>query len=530
VHDTTRRAPGDAVLLPLVGLLSTLTVWLGSWRPSLWTDEAATVSAAQRSPADLWRLVQHLDAVHGLFYAAAHLWTSVAGSSAVALRLPSAVAVGVGAVGVLVLTRRLTRPPTRVPGSGPLLAPLLSATAFTLLPRVAWSGTEARSSAATAAVAVWCTVLLVRAVGADPGARRRWWWAGYAAAAALGAVLNAYLLLLLPAHALTLALLRGVPARRRLPWLPAAGLAALAAAPVLVLVAGQGGQLGQSRTGPLTLARRLVVDQFFLGETPTTGSGADVPAGVPASWWQPAAVALALLGWALVLRAVTRPAGLRTDLRSGVAVWCLPWLLLPAGLVAAAALAAPAAAGPLYNPRYFTFCAPALAVLLGCGLAALPRRRRFLVGGAAVLLALPVLASQRTPHAKDGSDWAQVADHLCRTASPGDAVYFGARRGPVDGVVTLTTRGVAVAYPRCFADLDDLTLTTTPAAAGDLTGRSRPLAAAAAGLAAHDTVWVVRRPSDATVATDDATLARAGFTVRDRWSGPLDEVVEFRRG
>ncbi len=100
-----RRGPRDALLLPLVGLLATAVVALGSWRPSLWTDEAATLSAAQRSRRDLWRMLQHLDAVHGLYYAAMHVWTQVAGTSPLALRLPSAVAVGACAVGVLVLTR-----------------------------------------------------------------------------------------------------------------------------------------------------------------------------------------------------------------------------------------------------------------------------------------------------------------------------------------------------------------------------------------------------------------------------------------
>ncbi|WP_380175232.1 hypothetical protein ACFEMC_07960 [Kineococcus sp. DHX-1] len=507
-----RRGPRDALLLPLVGLLATAVVALGSWRPSLWTDEAATLSAAQRSPADLWRMLQHLDAVHGLYYAAMHVWTQVAGTSPLALRLPSAVAVGACAVGVLVLTRRLTGSPSTA---------LLAATVSTLLPRTAWSGTEARSTAAATALAVWATVLLVRALGAPRGSRVRW-WAGYALVAAAGVVVDVYLLLLLVAHGASVLLLHDVPARHRLPWAVAAGAAGLVSAPVVLVVRSQGGQLGGSAPGPLTLARRVVVDQFFLGETPTAGSGA---AAGGWSWWQPAAVALAALGWALVAVALAR-----SQVTGAAARWCLPWLLVPCGLVALAALAAPATAGPLSNPRYFAFSTPALAVLLGCGLAALPGRRRVLVGGLAVLLAAPVLASQRTPHAKDASDWAQAAEQVCRGASPGDAVYFGARRPPVDGTVTLTTRNVSVAYPRCFADLDDLTLVQTPAAAGDLTGRSRPLAAATAGLAAHATVWVVRRPTDATVAADDETLARAGFTVAGRWSGPLDEVVEFTRG
>ncbi|WP_432511977.1 glycosyltransferase family 39 protein [Kineococcus sp. SYSU DK001] len=503
----TARLPRDRVLLPLVGLLATLVSLTGAWRPSLWTDEAATVSAAGRDPADLWRLLQHLDAVHGLYYAAAHVWTAVAGTSALALRAPSAVAVGVATVGVLVLARRLAGP-----GPGPLLA----AAAFALLPRVTWTGTEARSSAAATAFAVWATVLLARALDR----RRTGAWIAYTACAATGCVLNIYLLLLLLAHGTTLALRRGTPRRDRLAWLTSAAAAALVTAPVVLLARRQSGQLGDAHLGPVELAVRVVVNQFFLGETPTV-------VGAPArgvDWWRPAAVALAVLGWALVAVALARAARGSSGARR-TALWTLPWLVLPTVVVAGYSLVA----APLHNPRYFAFCTPALALLLGSGLTALGRRPRVVVAALAVLLVAPVLTSQRQPDAKSGADWAQVAQYLCRNASPGQAVYFGARRAPVDGVVTLTTRAISVAYPRCFTGLDDVTLLASATEAGDLTGRSRPLGASLDRLAGHDTVWVVRRPGDATVAADDAVLAAAGFARGRQWTGTLDEVVEFTR-
>src|ERR1700761_7347056 len=47
-----------------------------SW-PSLWFDESATISASGRSIPDLWRMLGHIDAVHGLFYLLMHCSVSI---------------------------------------------------------------------------------------------------------------------------------------------------------------------------------------------------------------------------------------------------------------------------------------------------------------------------------------------------------------------------------------------------------------------------------------------------------------------
>ncbi|HYB82902.1 MAG TPA: hypothetical protein VED43_14925, partial [Mycobacterium sp.] len=52
----------------------------GAWasRPSLWFDEAATISAsASRTLPELWRLLSHIDAVHGLYYLLMHGWFAI---------------------------------------------------------------------------------------------------------------------------------------------------------------------------------------------------------------------------------------------------------------------------------------------------------------------------------------------------------------------------------------------------------------------------------------------------------------------
>ena len=57
--------------------------------PSLWRDEAYTISAAHRSVGQIFALLGHVDAVHGPYYLGMHFVVSLLGTSAVALRLPS---------------------------------------------------------------------------------------------------------------------------------------------------------------------------------------------------------------------------------------------------------------------------------------------------------------------------------------------------------------------------------------------------------------------------------------------------------
>jgi len=75
----------------------------GSARPSFWFDEAATISAGSRSLPELWRLLGNIDAVHGLYYLLMHAWLTIFPATEFWLRLPSCLAVGVAAAGVVVL-------------------------------------------------------------------------------------------------------------------------------------------------------------------------------------------------------------------------------------------------------------------------------------------------------------------------------------------------------------------------------------------------------------------------------------------
>ena len=91
-----------------VALLAVAVSAAGAARPSLWFDEAATISAATRSVPALWRMLGNIDAVHGVYYLLMHGWFAVFGATEFASRLSSALAVGLAAGGVVVLGRQIS--------------------------------------------------------------------------------------------------------------------------------------------------------------------------------------------------------------------------------------------------------------------------------------------------------------------------------------------------------------------------------------------------------------------------------------
>lgn len=505
----------------LVGVVGTLLVALGSWRTSLWFDEAVTASAATRSPAELADMVRNVDAVHGLYYLLMQAWVDVAGVSAFSLRLPSAIAVGVAAAGTCALGRRLAGP-----GVG-----LVAAGVLVLLPRVAWMGMEARSTALTAAVAVWATWCLVRAVerpGTRTGTAR---WVAYGLVMAGGVALNIYVALLLGAHAVSLLLV--TRARRTwVAWLLSAAAAVAVSAPVVIESRRQAAQLGGVELPLPQMVRSVAVNQWFLGATPSADADGGAPqAGLGAgdlltTPWLLAALALALLGWLLVARGVLP---LRTDgALSPTVVWALPWLVVPSVV----AVAYSAVATPVYHPRYLAFCAPALALLVAAGVARI--RRRWVavaVVVAFVVLAGVVAASQRGPYGKSGYDWAQVARVVEDRKVAGDAVYYGPRTPPQGEVVRKSARLVANAYPGAFAGLQDVTLDRPAGEAAGIMGTSVPLADRVDALTSVDRLWVVRwddYPADE-VAAEDALLADAGLVPQESWHPSTTELTLYVR-
>lgn len=475
---------------------------------SLWTDEAITLSAALRNPAELWALLQNVDAVHGVYYAFMSGWIRLFGDSAFAVRLPSALAAGGTAVGVLALTRLLASP----------LTSWVAAGVCATLPRITWGGIEARPFIFSALAATWATYLLVRAMrsAARPA------WVAYGVVSAVGIAVNIYVVLVVVAHAITVAFLARHRAER---WgfAIASVSAVIATSPVLLIARSQQSQLGGlGDRNALSIARKVLINQLFLGETPS--------AEAAAAWftraWQMAAIVAATLGLAAILLAVIRhPAP--GDRKGEILAIAVPWLIVPTAVVAGYAVVI----APIYQPRYLTLAVPAGAILIASGVRTV--RRRWLVVASAVLYILSVAVvytSQRIPFAKSGSDWSAAATVVAGQSAAGDGVYF-APRDTADpmGRSMLTSRRIAYAYPSAFTALRDLTLERSGAETATLDGYSRGLDEALLANAGNERVWgLYSKKSPAAVRSGaDAFFREAGYDCLVVWDGPSTVVVEY---
>ena len=360
-----------------VALLAVLVSSAGAARPSLWFDEAATISAGTRTVPELWRMLGHIDAVHGLYYLLMHGWFAIFPATEFLSRLSSAIAVGLAAAGVVVLGRQLSTRPVA----------LTAGLVFAILPRVTWAGMETRSYAATMAAAVWLTVFCVQAARRD----RIGWWCGYAVLAVGATALNVFLVLMVPVHAVAVAGFGRPRALRH--WAVAAGAVIAAALPFLMFTQSQ---LFQVRwISPLSAATvgTILRDQYF-----------------DRAW--PFAV---LAGMVLV-------AGAARGLSWRPVALALTWIAVPT----AALLLYSAVRHPIYYPRYLSFTAPAVALLLGMCVVAAARSRAGIAAilAAATVAAVPNYLAQRGPYAKEQMDYSQVADVIERYAAPGDCLVL----------------------------------------------------------------------------------------------------------
>src|SRR5215468_2035461 len=257
-----RHVDGPAWVAIIPALITLAVTIYQIQRPSLWRDEGATLAAVRRSLPQLLHMLGHTDVVNGAYYVLMWFVTRTAGTSVLALRLPSAVAMAVAAGVTAALGRRLVS--TR--------AGLAAGLVFAALPSVTWYAQNARSYALVTALATIASYLLVRSVTAAPGRRRRW-LAGYGVTVAAMGLGNIFALLLIPAHGLTLALWArhsratdAAPAGPGWPpvrgWLVASAAAVIVASPVVLISIGQRSQVSWLK--PLDAAQ-IAGDRQLLG-------------------------------------------------------------------------------------------------------------------------------------------------------------------------------------------------------------------------------------------------------------------------
>ncbi|SBS75328.1 conserved membrane hypothetical protein [uncultured Mycobacterium sp.] len=399
--------PLDAVW---VALFATFFSAAGAARPSLWFDEAATISASTRSVPDLWRMLGNIDAVHGLYYFVMHGWFTVFPATEFWSRLSSSFVVGLAAAGVVVLGRQLS---TRT-------VAVTAGLVFALLPRVTWAGIEARSYALAMAAGVWVTVLCLSAIRRD----RPRWWLGYAAMMVTATLLNVFLILLLPIHAVIVAVVADTR-RVRWHWVVAASTAGAGAAPFLWFTQSQLFQVGWISPPDGRTIGMILQEQYFEDSLPVAAlSGLLIAAGV--------------LSWS------------RAGQRSRrLVIITLAWMAVPTVTL----LAYSVLRHPVYYPRYLSFTAPAAALLIGLCVVAIGKSR----AGITTVLTLFALAAtpnyllQRGPYAKEGMDYSQVADVITRHAAPGDCLVMDNSTARKPGPI----RPLMAARPAAFAKLHD---------------------------------------------------------------------------
>lgn len=463
-----------------------LALGVALWRigtPSFSGDEAASLSAARRSAPQLWHMLGSTDAVHGAYYVLLWMVARLAGTGESAARLPSALAVAGAAAGITAIGRRLA---SRRAG-------LAAGTAFAVFPVASKYAQDARSYAFVIALAVLASYLFVRA-GQAP-ARRRWLAAYALALTALGWA-NLMALLIIPAHAVTLAASR---ARRVAGWLAAAAVAVAGVSPLLLAAWRQ----------------RQETARFLELTTPATLT--HVPGRLTESL-PVLAVAATVVVTGLVTGLVT---GSRAVAR--LAALCLPWLLVPPAILLGAGVA-----WPVFDSRYIVFCTPALALLTGAGLDIAAARAARLPGagpaasGVALVTGLALIAAIGLPaqfrlrapagHLQNARLIAQV---LAARKRPGDAVLYY----PPWWLL------FASAYPAGFAGLCDPGLAQSPVLAGNLTGTPVPVSRQRAALAASSRIWLIGEGRF----KPDPALAGGGWHAVRIWHGGLAYLVLYQR-
>lgn len=385
----------------------------GAARPSLWFDEAATISAATRSVPQLWDLLGHIDAVHGLYYLGMHGWFSIFPATEFWSRFSSCLAIGGAAGGVVVLGRQF----------GTRTLSVCAGILFAMLPRITWAGIEARSYSWSTLAAVWLTVLLICAIRRD----RRSLWLAYGVLLAVSAVLNIFVVLMVLPHAVAVAILCS-RRRTRVRWASATAGAILVLVPFVLWCRSQSFQVGWISHLGLHSVVEVLVRQYFDHSVAF------------------AVLAAAVLGAPLVVRRL-RP----TDdgVRRLVLVATV-WVVAPTAVL----LVYSAVAQPLYYPRYLCFTTPAMALLLAVCVVAVARSREWITAVLAVfaVAATPnYLMVQRGPYAKEGMDFSQVADVISAHSSPGDCLIFDNTTSWKPGPI----RPLTAARPAAYADLVD---------------------------------------------------------------------------
>ncbi|GID33092.1 glycosyltransferase family 39 protein [Paractinoplanes brasiliensis] len=476
VPDATERPPVRQSLPALTApvgaaLLTAIVALIGAGTPGLWADELATRSAVGRSWAEMFRIFEVQDVTMAPYYVLMHAWTTVAGTSELALRLPSVLAIAAAAGCTAMLAERLFGQ----------RAGVVAALLFAFVPVTTRTAQEARPYAIAVLFAVLATYLLLRVTRE----RSRAAWAGYAVALALAGCFHLMTLLILIAHLL---LVRRGDRALRVRWALSAGAAIAVTAPLAVAGAGQTAQVDW-------LAEISVRDVG--GFLDTLGGG--VTAGA-------VLIGLAVWGW----------------FRGGE--WRGPliaWALAPAAVLMLVTVVGP----NLWHPRYVLFSFPAFVIAAARPLASV----RAVLGGvlvAVVLLAgLPAHLAARSGGGHLGFDGDRMRQVFEREYRSGDAVVF------VDSDEWSPREALRYYVPERIRPRDVLATGSYDARRPyQVVERTDPAALSAAGR-----IWVVRwQWGDAdplkSMEPWKTQVLRGEYQERGRWDTGALRLIRYDRG
>jgi mannosyltransferase len=490
--------------------MAILGVWGLARRGTMGNDEIASRWAASLSLRQLFHLLRHVDAVHGLYYLLLHGWM-VFGTTPTIIRIPSVIIMTAAAGLIVVVGRRLT---------GSVWAGLFAGLIMAFDPVISFYAQTARSYAMVFFCVLATTLALVWALEAEasgrtgrPLARR---WVLYAALLTLGGYLNELSLLVLAAHAATVLLTRyGWPTIRH--WAVAGAIGAFLVLPVGVLSikedAAEGwlarptahdlGVLFHDYFGATNLVAVFMLAFAVFAVLPAAQLPAirvwrprpAAGAGPESAWWKRGGFSLPSVA--------------------------APLLVLPAGL----ALVESWVGKPVYADRYFLYGEAGAALLSGAGVYRIgqwigPWLARHLGTGTAGTGTAAVGTAGRAPGWRSLVWVPGVIVCVCalvlqlgpqqrvRTAQSrefdyGDpAFYIGARAHPGDGVLFFNTfyRKIRLGYPGDFKDITDFAMSVSPAQAGTFNGFNKPWPEVRSLMLTYQRIWVVGRAPSAHVA------------------------------
>jgi mannosyltransferase len=456
---------------PIVGILAAAVSLGGAGRPSFWYDEAATISGAySRSLGQLCQMLSNVDAVHGLYYLLMHGWFEIFPPTEFWSRAPSGLTIGGAAAGVVVLGKQFSSRTVAL-ASGVICA---------ILPRTTWAGIEARPYAASMMAAAWLTVLLVRAGRRDSA----WAWLSYGAVVAMSILLDVYLVLLLLAHIAFV----GVFWRRRTVLVRLAITSLMVGCmllPFMVTAVGQAQQISWIAPIGRRTIEDVVVQQYFERSPPFAVLSA-------------LAVVVAIVLW------LSTSAQLMESDRQLLTL-AIAWLVIPSAVIVVWS----ALVHPIYTPRYLTFTAPAMALILGVCIATVayrPWAAAALVGLFAIVAAPNYIWAQRNPYAKYGMDYSQVADLITAKAATGDCLL-------VNDTVTFMPapmRPLIAARPDAYRKLIDLTLWQRATDRNDVFDTNLIPEVVAKPLSHCTVVWIITQADKTRPAHEQASMFPSG--------------------